>query len=143
MAQVRAGAYAAWRYLIVLFVLVTFVQFFLAGMGVFNPTDSSEPFDPHSAVGFLGAMLGSLLLLLLALIAWRDRFTTIGSVVLFVLAAVIQPALAEFDSWVGPFHPVNGLIILGLSATLARRAWGWGMRPATAEAGVGTTRDVV
>jgi hypothetical protein len=68
--------------------------------------------------------------MLLALVAWRDRMTTGGSVALFVLAAVIQPALAEFNSWAGPFHPINGLIILGLSAALMRRSWGWGMRPA-------------
>lgn len=141
MTQIRTGAYAAWRYLIVLFVVVVVVQFFLAGVGVFNPTESSEPYDPHSAVGFLGGMVGSLLLALLALIAWRDRMTTGGSVLLFVLAAIIQPALAEFNSWAGPFHPLNGLIILGLSATLMRRAWGWGMPPARPEPV--TTRDVV
>lgn len=48
---------------------------------------------------------------------------------LFVLAAFIQPALAEFNSWAGPFHPINGLIILGLSVFLMRRAWGWGVAP--------------
>jgi hypothetical protein len=49
MDQVRAGAYAAWRYLIVLFVLVVIVQFFLAGVGVFNPTErSSIPGPGHS-----------------------------------------------------------------------------------------------
>jgi hypothetical membrane protein len=143
MTQIRAGAYAAWRYLIVLYVLVVIVQFFLAGVGVFNPTESNEPYDPHSAVGFLGTMVGALLLMLLALIAWRDRMTTGGSVALFVLAAVIQPALAEFNSWAGPFHPINGLIILGLSATLMRRAWGWGMRPAAPAEPAASTRDVV
>jgi hypothetical protein len=122
MTQIRAGAHAAWRYLIVLYVLVV-VQFFLAGVGVFNPTESSEPYDPHSGVGFLGAGVGSFVLMVLALIAWRDRVTIGASVALFVLAAFIQPALAEFNSWAGPFHPVNGLIILGLSAMLMRRAW--------------------
>jgi hypothetical protein len=126
MAQIRDGAHAAWRFLIVLFVLVVIVQFFLAGVGVFNPTESSDPYDPHSAVGFLGAMVGSFVLMVLALIAWRDRVTIGGSVALFILAAFIQPALAEFNSWAGPFHPINGLIILGLSVWLMRRAWGWG-----------------
>ncbi|MGH3083239.1 MAG: hypothetical protein ACRDNP_04130 [Gaiellaceae bacterium] len=107
MTQIRAGAYAVWRYLIVLFVLVVLVQFFLAGVGVFNPTESSEPYDPHSAVGFLG-----------------------------------QPALAEFNSWGGPFHPINGLIILGLSVFLMRRAWGWGAGPAPSLEPSSPTRDV-
>ncbi len=143
MTQIRAGAYAAWRYLIVLFVVVVVVQFFLAGVGVFNPSESSEPYDPHSAVGFLGAMVGSLLLMLLALIAWRDRMITGGSVALFILSAIIQPALAEFNSWAGPFHAVNGLIILGLSATLMRRAWGWGTgRPGPSDPAASTMRDV-
>ena len=125
MTQLRSGAYVAWRVLIVLFVLVVIVQFFLAGVGVFNPSDSSDPFDPHQAVGFLGTMVGSALLLLLALIAWRDRVTTGGTALLFLLAAFVQPALADY-SWAGPFHPVNGLVILGLSIALMRRAWGWG-----------------
>jgi hypothetical membrane protein len=91
MTQIRDGAHAAWRFLIVLFVLVVIVQFFLAGVGVFNPTESSDPYDPHSAVGFLGAMVGSLVLMVLALIAWRDRVTIGGSVALFILAASSNP----------------------------------------------------
>jgi hypothetical protein len=67
--------------------------------------------------------------MVLALIAWRDRVTIGGSVALFLLANFVQPALAEFNSWAGPFHPINGLIILGLSVFLMRRAWGWRMRP--------------
>jgi hypothetical protein len=34
-------------------------------------------------------MVGSSLLMLLALVAWRDRITTGGSVALFVLAAFV------------------------------------------------------
>jgi Family of unknown function (DUF6220) len=113
-------------------VLVVIVQFFLAGVGVFNPSERSEPYDPHSAVGFLGAGIGSFVLMVLALIAWRDRVIIGGSVALFVLANFIQPALAEFNSWAGPLHPVNGLLILGLSVWLMRRAWGWGTAPAQA-----------
>jgi hypothetical membrane protein len=129
MDQIRAGAYAAWRYLIVLYVLVVIVQFFRAGVGVFNPTESSEPYDPHSGFGFLAAGVGSFVVMVLALIAWRDRVTIGGSVALFLLANFVQPALAEFNSWAGPFHPINGLIILGLSVFLMRRAWGWGVAP--------------
>jgi hypothetical protein len=104
----------------VLFVVVVVVQFFLAGVGVFGASD----FDAHQGLGFLGTMVGSLLLLLLALIAWRDRVTTIGAVVLFVLAAIIQPSLATYEHpWVGAFHPLNGLIIFGLSGWLMGRAW--------------------
>jgi hypothetical membrane protein len=83
MDQIRAGAYAAWRYLIVLYVLIVIVQFFLAGVGVFNPTESSEPYDPHSGFGFLAAGVGSFVVMVLALIAWRDRVTIGGSVALF------------------------------------------------------------
>jgi hypothetical protein len=142
MIRIRAGAHAAWRYLIPLFVLVVIVQFFLAGVGVFNPGESSEPYDPHSAVGFLGAGIGSFVLMVLALIAWRDRVIIGGSVALFVLANLIQPALAEFNSWAGPFHPVNGLIILGLSVWLMRRAWGWGTGPAPQLEPSSPTREV-
>lgn len=111
-------------------------------MGVFNPTESTEPYDPHSAVGFLGGVVGSFVLMALALIAWRDRVTIGGSVALFVLTAFIQPALAEFNSWAGPFHPINGLIILGLSVFLMRRAWGWGTAPAAAAEPAPSTRNV-
>lgn len=87
-------------------------------------------------------MVGSFLLMLLVLVAWRDRITTGGSVALYVLAALIQPAPAEFNSWAGPFHPINGLIILGLSVFLMRPAWGRGMASAPAEPAA-STRDVV
>jgi hypothetical protein len=143
MIRIRAGAHAAWRYLIPLFVIVVIVQFFLAGVGVFNPSESSEPYDPHSAVGFLGAGIGSFVLMILALIAWRDRVIIGGSVALFLLANFVQPALAEFNSWAGPFHPINGLIILGLSLWLMRRAWAWGMAPAAAAEPTASTREVV
>jgi hypothetical protein len=46
-------------------------------------------------------------------------------VVAIVLALVAQPALAgggENNKWVGGFHVIDGIIILGLSAWLAFEA---------------------
>jgi len=121
MTEIRGWADAAYRYLLPVFVLGVVVLFFLAGVGVFGADD----YDPHQATGFFVSMLGSLILFLLALIAWRDRLTIGATALLFVLAAIVQPALATFEHpWVGAFHPLNGLVIFALSGWLSGRAWG-------------------
>jgi hypothetical protein len=119
--QIRSGADTLYRFLLPVFVIGVVVLFFLAGVGVFGADD----FDPHSATGFFVSMVGSLLLFLLALIAWRDRLTVGATGLLFVLGAIVQPSLATYEHpWVGAFHPLNGLFIFALSGWLAGRAWG-------------------
>ena len=134
MAGVRRGAAAIYKVLIGLFPIAVVVQIFLAGLGIFSAlpgedeTVTSEAFDdkfePHSALGFF-LLLGSLLLLILILIAWTGPRAIGATFGLFVLV-IVQMILAwtgEDAPGIAALHPVNALIILGLSGFLARSAW--------------------
>jgi hypothetical membrane protein len=141
VAVIQRGAYQLWRILIALLALAAITQFFLAGVGVFG----ADSFDAHAAVGHLMLLPGSVLLLILGLVYWRERWVWIGSLVLgldLFLQAILG-GVGEDEPWVGAFHPVNALVVLGISAYLARRAWGLGMGPRPAAAPAPTTRDVV
>jgi Family of unknown function (DUF6220) len=134
MQGVRRGAAAIYKYLIALFAVAVVVQIFLAGLGIFGalPEEgesvTSERFDdkfePHSALGFF-LLLGSLLLLILILIAWTGPRSIGATFGLFALV-VVQMILAwtgEDAPGIAALHPVNALVILGLSGFLARSAW--------------------
>jgi Family of unknown function (DUF6220) len=128
---ISRGAAWIYRVLIGLFAIGVVVQFFFAGAGVFGARPDEDEtvtearfedkFDLHSGLGgFL--LLASLLLLILILIAWTGPRAIGATLALFVLM-IIQQALSGGDRWVGAFHPINGLLILGLSGFLARSAW--------------------
>jgi hypothetical protein len=132
MSRSLSGARAAadqvfmWGWLV--FLLAGLVQIFLAGMGVFNLngeklTDASS-LDPHRMLGF--AMGGlSILLLIVALIARVDAKTIGVSVLVAVLAFVMQSILAaagEDTSFFGGLHALDGLLILGLGGFLFGQA---------------------
>jgi hypothetical protein len=52
----------------------------------------------------------------------------------------VQPLLADFHhQWVGMFHPVNALLLLGLSGRLAHYAWTSGKQKEQAPAPAVTT----
>jgi hypothetical protein len=130
MTAVRNGAWVALRYVTALFFVGVIVQFFLVGYGLFAmkhgaTIDDAKSLDAHRAVGFLVGDVGAILLLVLALLAWPPAGLLVRWVVLAVLA-FLQGILAGvgFNHWVvGMFHPVNALILLGLSFHLARYAW--------------------
>jgi magnesium-transporting ATPase (P-type) len=134
MNPVRRGAAAIYKILIALFPAAVVVQIFFAGLGIFSalPEEgesvSSESFEDefelHSALGFF-LLLASLLLLILILIAWTGPRSIGATFGLFVLV-IVQMVLAwtgEDAPGVAALHPVNALLILGLSAFLARSAW--------------------
>jgi hypothetical protein len=131
VTQIRNGAHALWRFLIAVYALATVVQVFLAGFGIFRADDEgqnkkfSTAFNAHGALGFF-LQVGALLLLILALIAWRDKRTVGLSALLFVMLIVqgILAGLGEDHPLVGGLHPVNGFLIVGFSWMLAMRAWG-------------------
>lgn len=144
METIRRGAYQLWRVVIALLALAALTQFFLAGVGVFG----AESFDAHETVGHLMFIPGSVLLLILALVYWRERWVWIGSLLLGLdlFVQIILAGVGEDEPWVGAFHPVNALVVLGISLYLARRAWGLGWRPRPVEGvptSAATTRDVV
>jgi hypothetical protein len=120
----RHGADVAYGYLAGLFVLGVLVQVFLAGVGIFGinarKVASATSLDPHRAWGSV-LMLVSLVLLVLALVAWRSLATVISTFVLAVLVIVAQSGLAaagESNKWMGGLHALDGMLILLLSLWL-------------------------
>ena len=83
-----------------------FVQFFLAGLGVFG----AESFEAHK--DFAGVFhLLALLLVILALLVRRNRIDLTLVIALFVLTT-IQFSLPEAnDGYVQALHVVNALVI--------------------------------
>jgi Family of unknown function (DUF6220) len=107
------------------------LQFFLAGLAVFRakPHDSdrlfkSSAFDAHRAVGD-ALILIAFALLVLAIV---NREQVRLALVLFVLMLVQFGLAAAGDSIpaLGALHPVNGVLILGISHFLARGPGGTG-----------------
>ncbi len=101
-----------------LFIVGLFVQFYLAGRGVFG----AASYSMHKDFGDV-LHLAPPVILVLTLVnrATRNRVDIIHSVLLIVLFE-IQFALADLKHpAVGAFHPVNGLLLLGVAYSLLRR----------------------
>ena len=116
------GAVAVWaRYGLIavawLFAAGAVVQFFLAGLSVFDP--ANPRWDDH--VDF-GRMIGLLahLLPILALIGRVGVPRVMHALVIAVLF-VVQSILANVDEgWIAALHPLNGVLLLGGSFDLGR-----------------------
>ena len=133
MNIIRRGAAVAQRYLVSLYFLGVVTQFFLVGIGLFgmkagDTIGKAHSLNAHRDFGWALTQYGGLLLLLATLIAWqrplRERVGLYD--LLCLLGFPLQPVLAaagEHNRFVGMFHPVNAILLLGLSAALARRAW--------------------
>ncbi len=148
MAAVRRGAWVALRYVTSLFFLGVVVQFFLVGYGLFAmkhgaTIDNAKSLDPHRGLGWILSEFGSILMLILVLLAWPSR-RLLGAWILLAVLAFFQAVLASagYHHWgLGMFHPVNAIILLALSGRLAHYAWTTGKRaeavaaPASAPAG--------
>jgi hypothetical protein len=128
----RRVAQTGYRWLLLAFLVLGAVQIFLAGLGAFRidnlGVSADTAFAPHRAVGF--AMAGvALLILVLALIARPGVRAVSGSVVLFLLVALVQSllaGLADNTVWFGGLHALDGLAILAIAAFLylaARRQY--------------------
>ncbi|MGH2559236.1 MAG: DUF6220 domain-containing protein [Thermomicrobiales bacterium] len=100
----------------IVFLIGGVVQFFLAGLSVFD----AEPWDNH--VDF-GRMLGFLayLMPILALLG-RVGMPRIGHAFVVTILFIVQSFLANVDTgWIAAFHPLNGLLLLGAASSLAAR----------------------
>jgi hypothetical protein len=99
------------------------VQFALAGYGAFGSFQHHKNFGPHE---LLGSIIGifTLLVLIAAAIARPSARTIYQAIILFVLAAPVQPLLADagkHHAWVGALHALVGVIILGACFGLSMR----------------------
>ena len=121
----------ALRYVTALFFVGVIVQFFLVGYGLFDmkhgaTIDNAKSLDAHRGLGFILSDFGSILMLILVLLAWPKPRRLLWMWILLAVLAFVQGILATvgYKHWgVGMFHPVNALILLGLSLHLARYAW--------------------
>jgi len=130
MAAVRRGAWVGLKYVTTVFLLGVIVQFFLVGYGLFAmkhgaTIDNAKSLDAHRGLGWILSEFGAGLMLILVLLAWPAR-RLVGLWILLAVLAFFQAILAAsgYHHWgIGMFHPVNALILLGLSGHLVRYAW--------------------
>lgn len=129
------------RYLVSLYFVGVIVQFFLVGVGLFgmkagSNIDNAKSLDPHRGFGFVLIEFVGGLLLLATLVAWqRPLGRKVGLYVVLCLLGVVQSVLATegfHHEYIGMFHPVNALVLLGLSGRLAQQAWAETRAPARA-----------
>jgi Family of unknown function (DUF6220) len=125
----RRGADLAYGYLAAFFVLGVLFQVYLAGVGVFGinarKVANASSLNPHRAWGSV-LMLLAIILLILALAAWRSLAVVLSTLLLAVLVTVAQVGLAaagDSNKWLGGAHALDGMIILLLSLWLAIAAW--------------------
>jgi hypothetical protein len=115
-------------------VLVVVAQFFLAASGAFDTAPIDESFQPHRALGY-GIILFAIVLTIVAALA-RMPGRLIGMTGLVAGLGVVQSLIrrtadalngtADTSTTAGKLifglHAVNGLIILTVAVTVARRA---------------------
>ena len=133
MNAVRRGAAVAQRYVVSLYFVGVVVQFFLVGYGLFamkhgQTIEKAHSLNAHRDFGYILTQAGGVLLLITTLVAWQRplKRRVVPFIVLALLGFPVQPVLAstgEDHKWVGMFHPVNAALLLGLSGSLAYRAW--------------------
>ncbi len=113
----RRGAGIAYVVVAALFILSVFVQFFLAGLGVFG----AESFKAHKDFGGVFHLWG-LLLIIIALLVRRNRVDLTLVITLFVITT-IQFSLPEAnDGYVQAIHVVNALIIYTVAYHVLQRS---------------------
>ncbi len=131
------AARAIYRYLAAIVFIALVVQVFLAGLGVFGVVSAAaegeasvtqdtieDEFTPHAILGTF-IILGMILLFLVSLAARLGRDRILWTLALPILG-IIQLVLAgvgENSKVAGALHPVNALVLLGITGYLAHGAW--------------------
>jgi hypothetical protein len=131
MEGVRRVSWVLLKYVTTLFFLGVIVQFFLVGYGLFAmkhgaTIDNAKSLDAHRGLGFILSDFGAILILLLTLLAWPKPRAMFVRWILLAVLAFVQSILATvgWHHWgVGMFHPVNALLLAGLSGYLTHYAW--------------------
>ncbi|MBA2346183.1 MAG: hypothetical protein H0V83_14020 [Rubrobacter sp.] len=120
-------AYLGFKGLAWIIFAIVLLQFFFAGIVVFGEeTWGDSAVLPHRIAGWL-VILASLVLLILAAISFFTggaRGATVGMVALLFVLSFVQLVLAAAYYMnlpiIAELHPVNALLLLGLSFHLAR-----------------------
>ena len=120
--------------LAILLVLVVVAQFFLAASGAFDTAPNDEAFRPHRALGYAIFLLPVVMTIVAAVARMPGRLIGMTALVagLTVVQVVIAVLARAFDDTgdtsttagqlVFGLHAINGLIILAVAGTVARRA---------------------
>ena len=105
------------------------LQFYFAGIGAFGEeTWGDAAFNPHRLTGLLLVPTSLLMLILAGVAAFTRNLPgrTAGLTALLFVLLIVQAALViafyESAPIIAALHPVNALILLGLSFHLARSA---------------------
>jgi hypothetical protein len=103
---------------VALFMLGLFVQFYLAGRGAFG----ASSYSAHKDFGDILHLLTPIILILTLISARTRNRIDVGHAVLLLVLFEVQFALADLKHpSVGAFHPVNALLLLGVTYSLLRR----------------------
>ncbi len=120
-------AYLGFKGLAWIIAVVVLVQFFFAGIGVFGEEVwGDSAFNPHRIAGLLLVPMSLLLLILAGISAFtggvRGGVAGMAALlfVLMIVQAILVIAFSESVPLIAALHPVNALILLGLSFGLAR-----------------------
>jgi hypothetical protein len=105
------------RALAVLTIALIATQFFLAGAGAFGATS----FDAHKTVGSV-LVLVVLLAVIVAAVARRFVVHALALLGVTILQLVLGSVGAD-EPWVGAFHGLNALAVMGAGGTFARKAF--------------------
>lgn len=133
MTNASRVAYRFWAAVVFLAVIV---QVGAAGYGAFYAYKHSDKaktlthkqfdhgFNFHIALGYL-IFLGSLFLFLFALAGRLGRRLVMQALALpiLVLVAIVLAFAGESVPAIGVFHPIDALLVVGLSGSLAFQAW--------------------
>lgn len=128
-AALRRGAFRAYRWVLLAFLLAGGVQIFLAGLGVFSFGDhdvagGTGAFGAHRALGWGIAGL-AVTILVLALAARPGALPLALSAVLVAQTCLLQSllaGLADDTALFGGLHALDGLAILGIAGFLCASA---------------------
>jgi mannose/fructose/N-acetylgalactosamine-specific phosphotransferase system component IID len=122
------GARSVWSTLVWLVLVMLPVQFFLAGYGAFafkhgTTTTRDNDWTAHAAFGSIIGLVVILVLIsgLLSRLPRQQTGMTVGLFVLMIVQIVLA-GIGDSVSWIGALHPVNALLITGLTMSLAIRA---------------------
>jgi hypothetical protein len=108
---------AAQRALAALTMALIATQFFLAGAGAFGATS----FDAHKAVG---SALVLVVLLALGVSALARRHIAHAAILVGVtILQLVLGTLGEDTPWIGAFHGLNALVVMGVGGTFARKVF--------------------
>ena len=122
----RQGAFVAYRWALLVYLVLGVVQIFLAGVGVFAlhgreiGAAGETAFAPHRVVGNVMSLV-ALVILILAIVARPGPRHLYGAAVLFVLTGLAQSLFANLGahvSFFGGIHALEGVAVIGLAGFL-------------------------